>query len=227
VNQRGLGAYSYDVEVPHYDPQGMDVEGAVCASLWDILDPQNDRDTLMGETMYHNADWNGGLWWQEIDEIWHVLCEPGDLGHFPRTICEFQHIWGWKGYPVDFDFCSIFFGHGIGIEDCPACNAVSVPYEVAVPSTVGPFLWSSCPNPFNPATEIAFRVGWTGPVSLEIFNTAGQLVRTLVRSRKEPGTYTVWWDGKDDSGGKLASGVYFCQFVVGVFMQTRKLVILR
>jgi hypothetical protein len=127
----------------------------------------------------------------------------------------------WKGYPTVPVWQNIFNAHGIG------CTPVGVSNRLASMSGSSPFLWPNYPNPFNPVTEIAFRVATLGVISLRIFNTGGQLVRTLLRSRKDPGTYTIWWDGKDDSGRFLASGVYFCHFIAGAFMQARKLVVLR
>jgi hypothetical protein len=213
-----------DLELPTYDPQGDSTEGAVAASFWDIFDFHNDRDTLDMGIWYHNRDWNAGLLWQRINEIWWALGQPGDLGHYPRTVCEFQHIWGWSGYPIDYLLCSIFFAHGI---QCAECDPVGIADELASVTSPGPFLWPNYPNPFNPVTEIAFRVGVPGIVSLRIFNASGQLVRTLLRSPKDPGTYRIWWDSKDDCGRFLASGVYFCHLVAGSFRQIRKLVILR
>jgi len=217
-------AFVIDLELPTYDPQGSQTEGAVAASLWDIFDFDNDRDTLDEGEWYHNRDWNAGLWWQGINEIWWALGQPGDLGHYPRTVCEFQHIWGWSGYPIDYLFCSIFFAHGI---ECAECDPVGINDRLASVKNPGPFLWPNYPNPFNPVTQITFRVAGSSIVSLRIFNSGGQVLRTLLFSRKEPGTYAIRWDGKDDYGRFLASGVYFCQFVAGAFKQTRKLVVLK
>ena len=74
------------------------------------------------------------------------------------------------------------------------------------------------PNPFNPFTTIPFQVGDSRFVvhsplrtTLKIYNILGQLVRTLVDKEKAPGNYNVVWDGKDDSGKEVSSGIYFYQ----------------
>ncbi|MGH7456095.1 MAG: FlgD immunoglobulin-like domain containing protein, partial [bacterium] len=87
------------------------------------------------------------------------------------------------------------------------------------------------PNPFNPATLIRYQIpAHTAKplqVQLRIFNTLGQLVRTLVESKPDVGFYEVIWDGKDNSGQLLPSGVYFYRLMAGDFQQTRKMTLLR
>jgi len=221
TNRDGTTYLEIDVELPEKDPQGTDVEGAVCASLWDVFDYPNDGTFWGGDRWYHNNDQNADLLWQCIDEIWWALGQPGDLGHFPYTVCDFTHIWAWSGYPIDEIWRNIFNAHGI------ECTPVGVADELASASNATPFLWPNHPNPFNPATRICFRIVKPEIVSLLVFNTSGELVRTLVNSNRDPGTYTIWWDGKDDSGKLLASGVYFCRLVAGSLKQTTKLVVLK
>jgi len=212
-----------DVERPTFDPQGAEVEGAVCASLWDVFDSPNDS-TFWDEdehTWYHNNDRNAGLRWQSINEIWWAIGQPGDLGHFPYTVCDFTYIWAWSGYPTDEVWRNIFNAHGI------ECTPVGVEEKLASASNTTPFLWPNHPNPFNPLTQIVFRVASYGRVSVRVSDTGGRVVKTLLDSYKAPGTYTLSWDGKDDSATLLASGVYFCHLAVGSFKQTRKLVMLK
>ena len=205
-----------DAEVSSWngDPMGTDVEGAVCASLWDIFDYNNDVDSW-------NCDENMGLRWQCIDEIWWALGQPGDLGHFPYTVCDFTYIWAWSGYPIDEIWRNIFNAHGI------ECTPVGVADQLASISSTSPFLYPNYPNPFNPQTHIVFRISSPQLVSLRLYNADGRLIRTLLDSHMEPGTYAMRWDGKDDFGGSLASGIYLCHLIVGSFRETRKLVLLR
>jgi peroxiredoxin len=65
------------------------------------------------------------------------------------------------------------------------------------------------PNPFNPSTNIAFRLGERARVELSVYNLAGNRVRELVDGFRGPGDYTVVWDGGDDSGRRVPSGIYF------------------
>jgi len=83
------------------------------------------------------------------------------------------------------------------------------------------------PNPFNAATRICFRLAEPGPVSLEIFNAAGQRVRRLAESRYPAGEHTLTWDGCDRFGRQAASGIYFCQLDDGRVRRTAKMVLVR
>ena len=69
-------------------------------------------------------------------------------------------------------------------------------------------LRQNVPNPFNPSTFIDYRVPVSGTVRSGVYNTVGQLVRTLVQGDQSVGTYRVDWDGRDAAGRAVASGVY-------------------
>jgi hypothetical protein len=83
------------------------------------------------------------------------------------------------------------------------------------------------PNPFNPSTTIKFDVKERGQVSLRIYNVAGQLVKTLVDGVKDASSYSITWDGTNNHGAKVASGVYFYKMQSKSFNQTKKMVLLR
>jgi uncharacterized repeat protein (TIGR01451 family) len=88
-------------------------------------------------------------------------------------------------------------------------------------------LGQNYPNPFNPTTTIEYGVVSFEMVSINIYNARGELVRTLVSGRRAPGWYSVDWDGRDQHGNQVASGVYLSRMQAGSFSQTRKLVLLK
>ncbi|UCF05010.1 MAG: S8 family serine peptidase [bacterium] len=90
-------------------------------------------------------------------------------------------------------------------------------------------LWQNYPNPFNPVTRVQFGIpkNVTGPVQLRIYNVKGELVKTLFEGTKEPGIHTFTWDGTNDIGHSVSSGLYFCRFVAGDVRMVRKMVLLR
>ncbi len=91
-------------------------------------------------------------------------------------------------------------------------------------------LAQNSPNPFNPRTAITFSVpesAGAAPVSLVVFDIRGQIVRTLVDSAREPGSHTVYWEGDDDSGRKVPSGIYLYRLRAGDQAFTRKMVLLK
>lgn len=88
-------------------------------------------------------------------------------------------------------------------------------------------LAANYPNPFNPATTIAFQLPKMSNVSIRIYNSIGQLVKTLINQRQPADSYTIKWDGKDDLGRDVASGVYYYQLITGNFRMTRKMILMR
>jgi len=88
-------------------------------------------------------------------------------------------------------------------------------------------LSANYPNPFNPSTQIIFQIKHTSNVQLEIYNNLGQKIRSLVNGLKESGRYQVQWDGRDETGRDVASGLYLYRLKTGEFEQTRKMLLLR
>jgi len=83
------------------------------------------------------------------------------------------------------------------------------------------------PNPFNPSTTIEFSLPARGRVELAIYNLAGQQVRKLVSSVVDEGAHSIRWDGTDDGGSELATGVYLYRLQAGEQVSSRKLLLLR
>jgi len=83
------------------------------------------------------------------------------------------------------------------------------------------------PNPFNPSTTIRYSLAKKSDVTLEIYNTLGQRVRTLFSGARTTGEYESVWDGTNDNGGHVASGVYFYRLRTGEYNAVRKLVMIR
>ena len=84
------------------------------------------------------------------------------------------------------------------------------------------------PNPFNGVTTISFTIGEPCAVDLRIYDTAGRLIRTIeTGAARGSGRHAVVWDGRDNDGRPVASGVYFTRFSAGKHRETRKMVYLR
>lgn len=88
-------------------------------------------------------------------------------------------------------------------------------------------LEGNVPNPFNPSTVIAFDVPRPGHVELVIFDASGRRVRTLRDERMEEGTYSVTWDGRDDGGREVGSGIYIYRLMADGFSRSRKMALVR
>ena len=94
-------------------------------------------------------------------------------------------------------------------------------------------LHQNYPNPFNPETTIVYEVISPSKIAIYIYNVIGRKIRTLVNEQKNSGSYTVRWNGKNDLGESLASGIYFYKLEVKskndtrIFSETKKMLLLR
>jgi len=88
-------------------------------------------------------------------------------------------------------------------------------------------LYQNYPNPFNPETAIRFQLREANHVMVKIFNTFGQEVRILVEDQYEAGYHDVQWDGKNNYGNNVSSGVYLYMLQAGTFTQMKKMTLLR
>ena len=83
------------------------------------------------------------------------------------------------------------------------------------------------PNPFNSQVLIRFGVAVDSRVTLQVYNAMGQRVRTLVDERLRPGYHLRQWDGRNDAGDALGSGVYVCRLTAGDLNQSRRVMLLK
>ncbi|MCB0315264.1 MAG: T9SS type A sorting domain-containing protein, partial [Calditrichaeota bacterium] len=88
-------------------------------------------------------------------------------------------------------------------------------------------LGQNYPNPFNPTTSIQVAVPEKALVTLEIYDITGRKIQTLLNDEQEPGVYTVSWDGTNQFGEKVSSGIYFYRMAAGKFIQTRRMMLLK
>ena len=95
-------------------------------------------------------------------------------------------------------------------------------------------LHQNFPNPFNPVTALPYDVPEIADVKIDIYNLLGQKVRSLVTGEHEPGFYRATWNGKNDRGALVTTGVYIYQITARsnatgevAFTETRKLVLMK
>nr|MBP9211893.1 T9SS type A sorting domain-containing protein [Bacteroidota bacterium] len=103
---------------------------------------------------------------------------------------------------------------GVGYEVMP-----SVPTDYA--------LSQNYPNPFNPSTRIAFALPMAENVSLKIYDVLGREVRSLVNDQYNAGRYDITWDGKNNNGTQVATGMYIYHLRAGQFSQTKKMMLMK
>ena len=93
-------------------------------------------------------------------------------------------------------------------------------------------LMQNFPNPFNPETWIPYYLAEATTVTVRIYNVKGELIRSINVGKQAAGAYTnrqraVYWDGKDDTGQSVSSGVYFYQLLADDFSETRRMVVMK
>jgi hypothetical protein len=88
-------------------------------------------------------------------------------------------------------------------------------------------LSQNLPNPFTHTTTISYQLPKASEVSLKIYDATGRVVRTLVSERKQAGYYDVYWDGRDDDGAEVTSGLYFARLDAGTYTEIRKVILVR
>lgn len=132
------------------------------------------------------------------------------------------------------DDCYILLGHNASIENGTVAWLVKLGeavldveehYDPSLPKHFE--LGMNYPNPFNPTTLIAFSLPFRTEVRLAVYNLLGQEVKVLARGSRAAGTYTVLWDGTNEAGMRVPSGVYFYRLEAGPYVASRKMVLVK
>jgi len=100
-----------------------------------------------------------------------------------------------------------------------AVEIAAVPTEFA--------LAQNYPNPFNPSTTIKYQIANEGNVSLDVWNLQGQKIRTLIAKEQKAGYYSVVWDGRNEAGQTVSSGLYLYRVQAGSFVATHKMLMIK
>ncbi|MBD3401558.1 T9SS type A sorting domain-containing protein [candidate division GN15 bacterium] len=176
-----------------------------------------DSDLSLGDLRLRPAARDMDLTWhREGDELRILLY---DLGH-NRIPAGQQEL---------FDM-SIDGSGSLELQYAEVADYDGRPYESSyrageLPST--PSLEQNYPNPFNPSTTIQYALPAASDVTIEVLNLLGQRVRLLVDEYRGPGVHRLVWDGRDESGDRVASGVYFYRIATGDFVDSRKMLLLK
>jgi hypothetical protein len=119
---------------------------------------------------------------------------------------------------IDFEIVHALVGVNEGV--AVATNLAQYSFK-ALPTVYA--MSQNFPNPFNPTTTIEYSIPNSGNVELAVYNITGQKVRTLVSQKQDASFYKVVWDGRNDFGEPVASGIYFYRLVSGNFSKIEKM----
>jgi C1A family cysteine protease len=139
--------------------------------------------------------------------------------------------------PPDSDWSGLEHIWFVACDPSGLCDSNRASFTVLVSGVDDPdSLWSeplvfalnqNHPNPFNLQTNITYSVSKSGRVNLTIYDLLGRRVRTLVDENQSPGEKSVEWDGRDDKGNIVASGIYFFKIETANFIETKKMMLLK
>jgi len=183
------------------DPNGTPVEYEICINIqtpFDQFCEDNGTSTAHFVTLEDIVSYLDSVGVPSVDLTWTVYANDG--------MDETEASNGPRSYHIDA-------GWVLGIYD------ELIPVEFA--------LHQNYPNPFNPVTNIRFDIPEEGNVRMDIYNITGQKVATLVNGRMQPGFHSIRWDGTNDLGKQLASGMYIYHIKAGDFRDVKKLLLVK
>ncbi|MBN1349773.1 T9SS type A sorting domain-containing protein [candidate division KSB1 bacterium] len=180
------------------------------------VDPANDIFLLYNMGYGSGVRYDGGTFktihlpWLMCDLVKYVDAENGDSTIVPQddAFVLMENILHWFGTEAGEALPS-------AVDDKP--EALVNKFDLA----------QNYPNPFNPITHIDYAVPKTAQVEISVFNSLGQKIKTLVNGKASAGLHTVQWDGTDEMGSVVSSGIYFYQIKADNFTKTHKMLMMK
>jgi methionine-rich copper-binding protein CopC len=171
----------------------------LCSSVDAVAIAQQESETFRTEhpDFYMFAELSRGMVYDEATAIWRISY---------HTFAQ--------------DYMEVY----INAETC-AQYVTGVAASAVMPGSYA--LAQNYPNPFNPSTEIRFELPQAVHVTLTIYNTLGQQIKTLVNSRQAAGSHNLTWDGTNNTGHVVPSGVYIYRIQAGDYIAARKMALTR
>lgn len=215
-----------------------------------LLDHGSDPNSSTDDSLYYCTRAGSG---NDQDGIWRI---KGINSFFPDTVRVMteQTFYGADDNvntraTIDFDAAGniiftenanehIFFFSppGIGATNSFTSTSADTVLVTTSPFAIGetgeqlPYsyrLEANYPNPFNPSTTIKYQLAKSGVTTLKIYNTVGEEIRTLVNEDQSAGEFTTTWNGKDNQGNAVASGVYILTIRSGEFQKSQQMILLK
>jgi hypothetical protein len=165
--------------------------------------------------------------WQEAEGIdcglWYFTI-LGNLNETQLNICVISA----EGDEVISDEMITFMGDTvIGNPFEPLVFNISMTADDEAEIVTANSLEQNIPNPFNPVTMINFSLAQNDNVEINVYNLRGEKVRVLVREPRDAGFYSVIWDGTDNGGNSVASGIYFYSIKTSKYSASRRMVMIK
>ena len=214
---------------------------------WNLLDVEGNRiPVVWGFNIYappisligQAGDERVSLSWEApttfLDVNVYRIYRDGER-RFATTELSFvdtDNLINWRDYT--YYITAVYIRDGVLHESVPSNTVIVIPNPVSdddeVVDMFSTALLGNFPNPFNPYTSINFVVArHTLQVHIEVFDIRGRLIRTLLDGSREfgAGSHSVVWDGRDDVGREVSSGIYFYRMRAGEYQSVRKMILMK
>lgn len=174
-----------------------------------------------GDTMWGLARWDGSAW-QRMGNGVHLALNYVATPTVKSFLGTDEGLW----IGGNFSHAGVNYSHSVALyTDFNPVTAIEK--NIGKNHFSGYALNAAYPNPFNPQTTITFTLPRPEIVNVQIYDSAGRQVRHLLHALKSVGQHSLMWDGRDDEGHNLSSGVYVIALRAGSFSQNRKIILLK
>ncbi|MBU1317988.1 MAG: T9SS type A sorting domain-containing protein [candidate division Zixibacteria bacterium] len=188
-------------------------------------------NTGEGIDFFHLDAWSEGTWTAE-------LISPATTGYMNSgsvTMVTVRHHIPGSALPFETDILHLSATSAMSLESTILADTaqVTTTAETSAAGDHDPFipgvfeLFQNYPNPFNPTTRIEFSLERAMDVELSVYNVIGQKIATLTDGFYSAGTYDIEWDATDETGRKVASGIYFYRLTTDDYSRTRKMMLMK
>jgi predicted secreted protein len=160
------------------------------------------------------------------DSLW-ALTYGGSNTHFANSVIELKeggYLLAGSTYSFGAGDKDIILMKLDSLGNMALLTDIPEPYSVKHDNFI---LSQNYPNPFNPETHIQFGLTQKMKVELMIYNVLGQQVKKLINQDMPPGEHEIIWDGKNDAGNKVNTGIYFYRLQAGYYVKSRKMVLMQ
>lgn len=228
---KGMAPFIYDseiagAEVPLLGAKILGTKEPILSWWQAETAPQSEAELyayLKGDAPVNEATESGD--YQFLLSFGPLSLKPGDSLPFPVAVAQASEL---SDFEDSLDDAETFYAEELGgatLKKTSSTSYLQAEISGSIPDKFS--LEQNFPNPFNPDTQIRFSLPEATHVQIRIYNTLGQVVKTLVNDDYPAGTFQVSWNSKDESGQQVPSGVYFYQIKAGEFQAQRKLLLLK
>ncbi|MBN1291510.1 MAG: T9SS type A sorting domain-containing protein [Candidatus Latescibacteria bacterium] len=206
--------WCYDGNKWHnHSPENVSIQSSDIEILFDSNEDTWITHTSEGILHYQNGSWISNDWLNLYRSYDYTFSPDGKLYSCSQAYDSFMSSYGGFYYPGGLQY------YTFDTQTKVVEQKTNLPVELSVLIIF--------PNPFNPSTAISYTLSKAGYTELVIYSISGQKIRTLVDNYQTPGNHSVIWNGRDDNGRAVSSGIYISQLKFGDSIVTGKMLLIK